>query len=60
VPDVEGEHEQLRTTGVRILQQPKDLPGGQRHFICRAPGGLMVDVILVVLSSLEFAERYLP
>jgi len=51
VPDIESEHERLRATGVEILQQLEDLPAGQRHFICRASGGLMVDVIQVVPPS---------
>jgi catechol 2,3-dioxygenase-like lactoylglutathione lyase family enzyme len=44
--------------GVEILQPMQDLPAGQRHFICRAPGGVMVDVIEVVPPSGEYADNY--
>ena len=59
VPNVESEYERLRATGVEILQPLEDLPAGQRHFICRAPGGVMVDVIQEIPPSPEFAEQYL-
>ena len=59
VPSVESEYERLRAAGVKILQPLEDLPAGQRHFICRAPGGIMVDVIQEIEPSPEFAERYL-
>ena len=59
VPNVESEYERLRKTGVEILQPLEDLPAGQRHFICRAPGGVMVDVIREIAPSPEFAEQYL-
>ncbi len=59
VPNVESEYERLRKTGVEILQPLEDLPAGQRHFICRAPGGVMVDVIQEIAPSPEFAEQYL-
>jgi hypothetical protein len=36
----------------------QDLPAGQRHFICSAPGGVMVDVIEVVPPSEEYADNY--
>src|SRR3712207_3955312 len=59
VPSVESEYERLRVAGVEILQPLEDLPAGQRHFICRAPGGVMVDVIQEIPPSPEFAEQYL-
>jgi catechol 2,3-dioxygenase-like lactoylglutathione lyase family enzyme len=59
VPRVESEHEQLRAAGVKILQPLEDLPAGQRHFICQAPGGVMVDVFQETPPSPEFAEHYL-
>jgi catechol 2,3-dioxygenase-like lactoylglutathione lyase family enzyme len=58
VPSVESEHERLRAAGVEILQPIEDLPAGQRHFICRGPGGVMVDVIEVVPPDPEYADRY--
>jgi catechol 2,3-dioxygenase-like lactoylglutathione lyase family enzyme len=59
VPSVESEYERLRAAGVKILQPLEDLPAGQRHFICQAPGGVMVDVIQEIPPSPEFAEQYL-
>ena len=59
VPNVESEYERLRGLGVEILQPLEDLPAGQRHFICRAPGGVMVDVIQEIAPSPEFVEQYL-
>ena len=59
VPSVESEYERLRAAGVKILQPLEDLPAGQRHFICQAPGGVMVDVIQETPPSPEFAEHYL-
>ena len=60
VPDAEAEYERLRASGAEILQPLEDLPAGQRHFICRAPGCVMVDVVQVRPPTPEFAERYLP
>ena len=59
VPSVQSEYERLRAAGVEILQPLEDLPAGQRHFICQAPGGVMVDVIEEIPPSPEFAEHYL-
>ena len=59
VPSVQSEYERLRAAGVEILQPLEDLPAGQRHFTCRAPGGVMVDVIEEIPPSPEVAERYL-
>jgi uncharacterized glyoxalase superfamily protein PhnB len=57
VPSVESEYERLRAAGVEILQPIEDLPAGQRHSICRGPGGVMVDVIEVVPPGPEYADR---
>jgi hypothetical protein len=59
VLSVESEYERLQAAGVKILQQLEDLPAGQRHFICLAPGRVMVDVIQEIAPSPEFAEHYL-
>ena len=58
VPSVQVEYDRLAAEGVEILQPVQDLPAGQRHFICRAPGGVMVDVIEVVPPSEEYAGNY--
>ncbi len=54
VPSVQSEYERLKAEGGEVLQPVQDLPAGQRHFICRAPGG----VIEVVPPSQEYAEHY--
>ncbi len=58
IPDVHSEHDRLTAEGVEVLQPMQDLPAGQRHFICRAPGGVMVDVIEVVPLTEEYADNY--
>ena len=58
VPDVHSEHDRLTAEGVEVLHWLQDLPAGQRHFICRAPGGMMVDVIEVVPPTEEYADNY--
>ena len=60
VPGVEGEYGRLRAAGVEILRPLEELPTGQYHFICRAPGGVMADVIQMIQYSPDFTERYLP
>ncbi len=58
VPSVQSEYDRLTAEGVEVLQPMQDLPAGQRHFICRAPGGVMVDVIEEVPPSEEYAGNY--
>lgn len=60
MPGVEGEYGRLRAAGVEIFRPLEELPTGQRHFICRAPGGVMAGVIQVIQPSPEFTERCLP
>ncbi len=57
VPSVEEEYERLRA-GVVILQPIKKLPFGQRHFICRGPGSVMVDAIEVIPPDPKYAGLY--
>ncbi|MGF1473210.1 MAG: VOC family protein [Rubrobacteraceae bacterium] len=59
VPSAEDEYGRLQALGIEILQPLEDLPTGQRHFICRAPGGLMVDIIQEILPDAEFAGQYI-
>jgi predicted enzyme related to lactoylglutathione lyase len=58
VPSVQSEYDRLTAEGVEVLQPMQDLPAGQRHFICSAPGGVLVDVIEVVPPSEEYADNY--
>jgi catechol 2,3-dioxygenase-like lactoylglutathione lyase family enzyme len=58
VPSVQREYDRLRAEGVEVLQPLEELPAGQRHFICRAPGGVMVDVIEVIPPSEDYADNY--
>ena len=58
VPSVESEYERLRAAGVEILQPIQNLPAGQRHFIFRGPGRVIVDVIEVIPPDPECANQY--
>ena len=58
VPSVESEYERLLASGVEILQPIENLPFRQLHFICRGPGGIMVDVIDVIPPDPEYAGQY--
>ena len=57
VTSVEEEYERLRA-GVEIVQPIEKLPVGQRHFICRGPGSVMVDAIEVIPPDPEYAGQY--
>ncbi len=41
---------EARDPELDILQELKDEAWGQRHFICRLPGGLMVDVVQMLYA----------
>lgn len=55
VDDVDEEYARLAASGVDMLQELRDEPWGQRHFIVDAPDGVMVDVIKPIPPSGEFA-----
>ncbi len=58
VEDVDALHNAFAAANVEILQELRDEPHGQRHFIARAPGGVLVDVIKPIPPSEEFLSQY--
>ncbi len=58
VEDVDREHRAIRNAGVEILQELRDEPFGQRHFIARDPNGVLIDVIKPIPPSEEFMAQY--
>ncbi|MQS05793.1 VOC family protein [Streptomyces alkaliphilus] len=61
VDDVDAEYRRLvEQAGLPELLPLRTEEFGQRHFILRAPDGVMIDVITVVPPTAEYAEHYSP
>ena len=58
VDDVDAEYARLNDAGLPILQALKSENFGQRHFITHDPAGVMIDVIMVIPPSAEFAAQF--
>ncbi|MFG3341386.1 VOC family protein [Glycomyces sp. NPDC048151] len=59
VDDVDAEHERLVVrAGLKELLPLRTEAFGQRHFICEAPDGVLVDVITVIPAEGEYVEQY--
>jgi uncharacterized glyoxalase superfamily protein PhnB len=58
VDNVDAEYERLTAAGAEIVLALKDEPFGQRHFIVRAPDGVLVDVITPIAPAPEYAAGY--
>lgn len=58
VDDVDAEYERLTRAGLDVLLPLRDEAFGQRHFIVKAPDGVMVDVITPIPPSGEFVQQY--
>jgi len=58
VEDVDSEYERVREAGLTILQELRDEAFGQRHFITADPNGVLIDVIVPIPPSAEFAAQY--
>jgi catechol 2,3-dioxygenase-like lactoylglutathione lyase family enzyme len=58
VDDAAAAHRRLIAAGLEPVQELRDEPFGQRHFILVAPGGILVDVIEPIEPSAEFAAAY--
>lgn len=56
--DVDEAYARAQAAGLPILLSLRDEAFGQRHFITRDPGGVMIDVIKVIPPSAEFAVHY--
>lgn len=58
VADAAWEFTRLRAAGLQIVEPLRDEAWGQRHFIGATTDGILIDVIEVIPSSAEFADRY--
>ncbi len=59
VDDVDAEYQRLiKQAGLPMVRDIKSEEFGQRHFITRDPSGVLVDVIMVIPPSGEFAANY--
>ena len=58
VDNVDAEYGRLMRAGAEIVVPLKDEPFGQRHFIVRAPDGVLVDVITPIPPTAEFVAAY--
>lgn len=59
VDDVDAEYHRLVTLGDRTAVVPiRSEAFGQRHFIISAPDGVLVDVIMPIEPSADFAEQF--
>ena len=54
VEDVDAVYEDCRSKGLPIIQELRDEPFGQRHFITQDPAGVLIDVIKPIPMSAEF------
>jgi len=58
VDDVDAEYQRLiKDAGLPLIRDIKSEEFGQRHFITRDPAGVLVDVIMVIPPSGEFAAN---
>lgn len=58
VEDVDEIHTAFAKAGIEILHALRDEPHGQRHFIAKAPGDILIDVIKPIPPSEEFLAQY--
>lgn len=58
VDDVDAVHAQLLAEGLPMLLPLRSEAWGQRHFITEDPNGVMIDVIMPIAPSKEFAAQY--
>jgi len=58
VDDVDIEFQRAKSAALPILQELRDEPFGQRHFITCDPNGVLIDVIKPIPPSPEFLEQY--
>lgn len=58
VADVDAEYARAQAAGLPMLLALRSEPWGQRHFITRDPGGVLIDVITPIEPSAEFLAQY--
>ncbi|HJZ60576.1 MAG TPA: VOC family protein [Miltoncostaeaceae bacterium] len=57
VEDVDAVHARALALGLAIVQELRDEPFGQRHFMTTDPDGLLVDVVTPIPLSPGFARE---
>ncbi len=60
VEDPDAVYAEACAAGLPILKTLRDEPFGQRHFITRDPGGVLIDVIKPIPPSAAFTDGYTP
>ena len=58
VPDVDAAYSNLLEAGAPIVAPLRNEPWGQRHFLVKAPDGVLLDVISPIPPSAEYASAY--
>ena len=58
VEDADAVYARVQAAGLPILLVLRDEPFGQRHFITRDPGGVLIDVVKPIEPSAEFLAQY--
>ena len=58
VRDVDQEYEKLRNAKIPILLDVKTEDWGQRHFMIKDPGGMVLDVVQATEPSDEYKDQY--
>lgn len=58
IEDVDRFYSKLKEKKVTMLQELRDEPWGQRHFITSDPSGIMIDVIKLIEPSEEYQKNY--
>ncbi len=58
VDDVDAAYDALRHANVPVLAEPRDEPWGQRHFFAIDSGGFVVDVVMPIEPTAEYAGSY--
>jgi uncharacterized glyoxalase superfamily protein PhnB len=60
VDDVDAQHEKLRVAGALndVVDDLRDEPWGQRHFLFRDPAGILLDVLQMIPPNPEYAAAY--
>lgn len=60
VADPDAEFARAEAAGLPIVKPLTDEAFGQRHFITRDPGGVLIDVIRPIPPAADFAGSYAP
>jgi len=56
--DVDTVYRRARSRKIPIVQELKDEPWGQRHFMARDPNGLLVDLVQMIQPNEAYAKHF--